>query len=46
VYATTNGAMILTPQLRWPEDYIGIQKKIWGAMDINDYLSNERNSWG
>lgn len=44
VYALDDG-VLLTTQKRWPDDYIGTQKKIWDKIDVVNYLRQERNSW-
>lgn len=30
---------------KWPEDYIGSQKDIWGKIGIVSYLQQEGNLW-
>lgn len=44
VYALDD-AILLTPTKKWPDEYLGSQKDIWGAIDIAQYLSDERGSW-
>ncbi len=44
VYALDEG-ILLTPQKRWPEEYIGSQKDIWKNIDVAKYLMEERESW-
>jgi len=37
--------ILMTPQRKWPDDYIGSQKDIWSKIDVIKYLREERASW-
>ena len=45
VYPVDDGSVLLTPQKKWPDDYIGMDKDIWKNIDVVEYLRNERASW-
>lgn len=38
-------SIILTPQKKWPEDYLGSEKDIWSKIDVAKYLDEEHHSW-
>jgi len=45
VYQVDDGSVLLTPEKKWPDDYIGSQKDIWGKINVAEYLRAERDSW-
>lgn len=45
VYSVDDGSVLLTPQKKWPDDYIGSLKDAWKGVDVIEYLRQERNSW-
>lgn len=45
VYTSGNN-IILTPNMKWPEDYYKELGDVWKGIDIDAYLEEERNSWG
>lgn len=44
-YSVEDGGILLTPNKKWPDDYIGMDKNIWARINVVEYLRNERNSW-
>lgn len=44
VLEVDNG-ILLTPEKKWPDDYIGMDKDIWSRVNVIDYLRTERDSW-
>lgn len=40
-----DGGVLLAPEKKWPDDYIGIDKDLWSKIDVADYLKGERDSW-
>jgi len=45
VYSVDDGSVLLTPQKKWPDDYICMDKDVWKNIDVVEYLRNERASW-
>lgn len=43
-YAVGPG-VFLTPMKKWPGDYLGSQKDIWGKIDVAQFIDQERASW-
>lgn len=37
--------IVLTPQKKWPDDYIASLKDVWKDVDVVAYLKEEDNSW-
>ncbi len=39
--------IILTPEKKWPEDYLNDKnlRNIWKGIDVKAYIEEERNSW-
>lgn len=46
-FYTTPGTihLELPDDKKWPDDYIGSEKDIWGKIDIEKYLAEEDASW-
>lgn len=40
-----DGGILLRPEKKWPDDYIGMDKDIWSKVNVIDYLRTERDSW-
>lgn len=40
-----NDGVLLSPEKRWPDDYVGLDKDLWSKIDIVGYLKGERDSW-
>lgn len=44
VYALDD-KILLSPQKKWPDDYIGIGKEIWKNIDVAKYIDEMREDW-
>jgi len=44
-YSSEDGSVLLTPQKKWPDDYIVSLKEVWKGVDVAEYLRQERSSW-
>lgn len=40
-----DGNLFLSPEKKWPNDYIGLGKEIWGKIDVAKYIEEERSNW-
>ncbi len=40
-----DGGVLLRPEKKWPDNYIGMDKDIWSKVNVLDYLRAERDSW-